>query len=372
MFAGAPQRSHPQQRATVCSRRSRARPSPATRAPSASAAAASCDPGAASREPDTPLQSCPDESRCVPLAGRTPPAIRPSRADTPRAKQAAFEEFQEDLRKRRGEPSPPPSVTQHDAAVAKVGEVAAAVAVAEATGEANLDGQRRLEMLEIRMKRELAEQRWHADEQPTHQSNVQVRTGLGTEYASRGGKADRQDAHRTCNPQRLVSQALERSAPGADACVLCAAGAAATSPMARYDRFSAALAPLTYKPTFRPLAASLLVLQISSSSKSCRECLLHQAATPALRRSCAHHHFAACPRTWPLPAGSAPAPARQTSPYPVDAPTSALALRTAAGSLVLSAHRQSTASTAPATPSTPSRPGVAQHINQHYGYSTVS
>ncbi|KAG6623723.1 ARS-binding protein 1 [Phytophthora cinnamomi] len=86
-------------------------------------------------------------------------------SDSSQAKQAAFEEFQEDLRKRRGEPSPPPSVTQHDAAVAKVGEVAAAVAVAEATGEANLDGQRRLEMLEIRMKRELAEQRWHADEQ---------------------------------------------------------------------------------------------------------------------------------------------------------------------------------------------------------------
>ncbi|KAG6584614.1 ARS-binding protein 1 [Phytophthora cinnamomi] len=81
------------------------------------------------------------------------------------AKQAAFEEFQEDLRKRRGEPSPPPSVTQHDAAVAKVGEVAAAIAVAEATGEAALDGQRRLELLEIRMERELAEQRRHADEQ---------------------------------------------------------------------------------------------------------------------------------------------------------------------------------------------------------------
>ncbi|EGZ12389.1 hypothetical protein PHYSODRAFT_548072 [Phytophthora sojae] len=81
------------------------------------------------------------------------------------AKLTAFEEFQEDLRKRRGEPSPPPSVTQHDAAVAKVGEVAAAIAVAEATGEADLDGQRRLELLEIRMERELAEQRRHADEQ---------------------------------------------------------------------------------------------------------------------------------------------------------------------------------------------------------------
>ncbi|GMF60483.1 unnamed protein product [Phytophthora fragariaefolia] len=81
------------------------------------------------------------------------------------AKQVAFEEFQEDLRKRRGEPSPSASVTQHDAAVAKVGEVAAAIAVAEATGEADWDGQRRLELLEIRMERELAEQRRHADEQ---------------------------------------------------------------------------------------------------------------------------------------------------------------------------------------------------------------
>ncbi|KAE8905586.1 hypothetical protein PF005_g12083 [Phytophthora fragariae] len=80
-------------------------------------------------------------------------------------KQTAFEEVQEDLRKRRGEPALPPSVTQHDAAVAKVGEVAAAIAVAEATGEADLDGQRRLELLEIRMERELAEQRRHADEQ---------------------------------------------------------------------------------------------------------------------------------------------------------------------------------------------------------------
>jgi hypothetical protein len=79
--------------------------------------------------------------------------------------QTAFDEFQEDMRKRSGEPSPPPNVTQHDAAVAKVGEVAAAIAVAEATGEADRDGQRRLELLEIRMERELAEQRRHADEQ---------------------------------------------------------------------------------------------------------------------------------------------------------------------------------------------------------------
>ncbi|ETM03488.1 hypothetical protein L917_00295, partial [Phytophthora nicotianae] len=38
------------------------------------------------------------------------------------AKITAFEEFQEDLRKRRGEPTPPSNVTQHEAAVAKVGE----------------------------------------------------------------------------------------------------------------------------------------------------------------------------------------------------------------------------------------------------------
>ncbi|KAF4142864.1 Tc5 transposase DNA-binding domain [Phytophthora infestans] len=81
------------------------------------------------------------------------------------AKISAFEEFQEDLRKRRGEPTPPSNVTQHDAAVAKVGEVAAAIAVAEATGEADRDGQRRLELLEIKMERELAEQRRYADEQ---------------------------------------------------------------------------------------------------------------------------------------------------------------------------------------------------------------
>ncbi|GMF23846.1 unnamed protein product [Phytophthora lilii] len=81
------------------------------------------------------------------------------------AKQTAYEEFQEDLRKRRGEPSPPSTVTQHDAAVAKVGEVAAAIAVAEATGEADRDSQRRLELLEIRMERELAQQRRYADEQ---------------------------------------------------------------------------------------------------------------------------------------------------------------------------------------------------------------
>ncbi|ETI57337.1 hypothetical protein F441_00324 [Phytophthora nicotianae CJ01A1] len=81
------------------------------------------------------------------------------------AKITAFEEFQEDLRKRRGEPTPPSNVTQHEAAVAKVGEVAAAIAVAEATGEADRDGQRRLELLEIKMERELAEQRRYADEQ---------------------------------------------------------------------------------------------------------------------------------------------------------------------------------------------------------------
>ncbi|KAG2813007.1 hypothetical protein PC129_g13093 [Phytophthora cactorum] len=81
------------------------------------------------------------------------------------AKLTAFEEFQEDLRKRRGEPTPPSNVTQHEAAVAKVGEVAAAIAVAEATGEADRDGQRRLELLEIKMERELAEQRRYADEQ---------------------------------------------------------------------------------------------------------------------------------------------------------------------------------------------------------------
>ncbi|KAG7383080.1 hypothetical protein PHYPSEUDO_004064 [Phytophthora pseudosyringae] len=81
------------------------------------------------------------------------------------AKQTAFEDFQEDMRKRRGEPSPPPTVTQHEAAVAKVGEVAAAIAVREATGEADRGGQRRLELLEMKMERELAEQRRHADEQ---------------------------------------------------------------------------------------------------------------------------------------------------------------------------------------------------------------
>ncbi|KAL4174308.1 hypothetical protein KRP22_006246 [Phytophthora ramorum] len=81
------------------------------------------------------------------------------------AKQTAFEEVQEDVRKRRGEPCLPLNITQHDAAVAKVGEVAAAIAVAEATGEADRDNQRRLELLEIKMERELAEQRRHADEQ---------------------------------------------------------------------------------------------------------------------------------------------------------------------------------------------------------------
>ncbi|KAL4106327.1 hypothetical protein PRIC1_004378 [Phytophthora ramorum] len=81
------------------------------------------------------------------------------------AKQTAFEEVQEDVRKRRGEPCLPLNITQHDAAVAKVGEVAAAIAVAEATGEADRDSQRRLELLEIKMERELAEQRRHADEQ---------------------------------------------------------------------------------------------------------------------------------------------------------------------------------------------------------------
>lgn len=79
-------------------------------------------------------------------------------------KQTAFAEFQKDLRKRKGEPSPLSSVTQHDAAVAKVGEAAAAIAVAEAAGE-HCDDQRRLELLEIKMERELAEQRRHADEQ---------------------------------------------------------------------------------------------------------------------------------------------------------------------------------------------------------------
>ncbi|KAK1930717.1 ARS-binding protein 1 [Phytophthora citrophthora] len=81
------------------------------------------------------------------------------------AKQTAFEEFQDDLRKRRGDPALPSTVTQHEAAVAKVGRVAAAIAVKEATGEADLDGQRRLELLEMKMERELAEQRRYADEQ---------------------------------------------------------------------------------------------------------------------------------------------------------------------------------------------------------------
>ncbi|KAG1694292.1 hypothetical protein DVH05_021644 [Phytophthora capsici] len=81
------------------------------------------------------------------------------------AKQTAFEEFQEDLRKRRGDPAPPSTVTQHEAAVTKVGKVAAAIAVKEATGEADRDGQRRLELLEMKMERELAEQRRYADEQ---------------------------------------------------------------------------------------------------------------------------------------------------------------------------------------------------------------
>ncbi|CAH0479324.1 unnamed protein product [Peronospora belbahrii] len=81
------------------------------------------------------------------------------------AKQTAFETLQENLQKTKGEPFPSLFVTQHDAAVPKVGEAAAPIAVAEVTGEANRDGQRRLEMLEIRMERELAEQRRHADEQ---------------------------------------------------------------------------------------------------------------------------------------------------------------------------------------------------------------
>ncbi|CAI5727195.1 unnamed protein product [Peronospora destructor] len=56
-------------------------------------------------------------------------------------------------------------LVEHDAAVAKVGEAAAAIAVAEATGEANRDSQRRLELLEIRMECEFAKQRRHVDEQ---------------------------------------------------------------------------------------------------------------------------------------------------------------------------------------------------------------
>ncbi|KAL4171977.1 hypothetical protein KRP22_007153 [Phytophthora ramorum] len=50
-------------------------------------------------------------------------------------------------------PSPPSTIMRHHAAVA------------EETGEADRDSQRRLELLEIKMERELAEQRRHADEQ---------------------------------------------------------------------------------------------------------------------------------------------------------------------------------------------------------------
>uniref|UniRef100_M4B2Y2 HTH CENPB-type domain-containing protein n=1 Tax=Hyaloperonospora arabidopsidis (strain Emoy2) TaxID=559515 RepID=M4B2Y2_HYAAE len=81
------------------------------------------------------------------------------------AKKSAFDGFQEDVRQRRDAPSPLSAVTLHDAAVVKMGEAAVAAVVAEATGGADWDGQRRLELLEIKMERELAEQRRHADEQ---------------------------------------------------------------------------------------------------------------------------------------------------------------------------------------------------------------
>ncbi|RLN45764.1 hypothetical protein BBJ28_00008380 [Nothophytophthora sp. Chile5] len=81
------------------------------------------------------------------------------------SKLTAYHELMEDMRKRRGDVVAPSIVTQHDAAVAKVGEAAAAAAAAEATGAGDVDGQRRLEMLERKMEREMAEQRRHADEQ---------------------------------------------------------------------------------------------------------------------------------------------------------------------------------------------------------------
>ncbi|KAI9905153.1 hypothetical protein PsorP6_014142 [Peronosclerospora sorghi] len=55
---------------------------------------------------------------------------------------------------------------QHEAAVVHVGDVAAASVVHEGNkGEVTEDGQRRFELLELKLERKLAEQRRHADEQ---------------------------------------------------------------------------------------------------------------------------------------------------------------------------------------------------------------
>lgn len=77
----------------------------------------------------------------------------------------AHNESQEQFRNQSGSFLRSSHITQHEAAVVKVGEVAAAIAATEAAGEVERDGQRRLDLLEIKMERELAEQRRYADEQ---------------------------------------------------------------------------------------------------------------------------------------------------------------------------------------------------------------
>ncbi|KAI9913901.1 hypothetical protein PsorP6_005180 [Peronosclerospora sorghi] len=91
------------------------------------------------------------------------------------ARPSAYAEFQLDLRKKRGNASPLLSMTeQREAAVAHVGDVAAASVVQERNkGEVTEDGQRRFELLELKLERKLAEQRRHADEQVRQLEHMQ-------------------------------------------------------------------------------------------------------------------------------------------------------------------------------------------------------
>ncbi|KAI9905098.1 hypothetical protein PsorP6_019363 [Peronosclerospora sorghi] len=83
------------------------------------------------------------------------------------ARESAYAEFQLHLRKKRGYASPPLSMTQqHEAAVAHIGDVAAASVMQEGKkGEVTEDGQRRFELLELKLERKLDDQGRHADEQ---------------------------------------------------------------------------------------------------------------------------------------------------------------------------------------------------------------
>ncbi|KAF4321489.1 hypothetical protein BBO99_00006447 [Phytophthora kernoviae] len=80
-------------------------------------------------------------------------------------KIAAFTEFAEDVRQRRGEVILSPSVMQQEAVVDKVVETTAGFPTAETSVRVGQDAERRLEQLELKVERELAEQRRHADEQ---------------------------------------------------------------------------------------------------------------------------------------------------------------------------------------------------------------